>query len=59
MNQFRPITALSALAAFSITLHAASLAPLRADCSIGASEDHDRFSLHIDKKGDCDDGGRH
>ena len=47
------------MAAFSIALHAASLAPLHADCSIGASEDHDRFSLHIDKKGECDDGGRH
>jgi hypothetical protein len=47
------------LAAFSVTLHAASLAPLRADCSIGASEDHDRFSLHIDKKGDCENGDRH
>jgi hypothetical protein len=59
MNQHRSIAAFSALAAFSITLHAASLAPLRADCSIGVSEDHDRFSLHIDKKSDCDDGGRH
>src|ERR1700751_988756 len=59
MIQLRSIAAFSALAAFSITLHAASLAPLHADCSIGASEDHDRFSLHIDKKGDCGDGDRH
>jgi hypothetical protein len=59
MNQHRSISALAAMAAFSITLHAASLAPLHADCSIGVSEDHDRFSLHIDKKGECDDGDRH
>jgi hypothetical protein len=59
MYQHRSIAAFSALAAFSITVHAASLAPLRADCSIGASEDHDRFSLQIDRKSDCDDGGRH
>jgi hypothetical protein len=59
MNQHRSISALAAMAAFSITLHAASLSPLHADCSISASEDHDRFSLHIDKKGECDDGDRH
>lgn len=59
MVQHRSIAAFSALAAFSITLHAASLAPLHADCFIGASEDGGRFSLHIDRKGECDDGGRH
>jgi hypothetical protein len=60
MYQFRSIAAISALAAFSISLHATSLAPLRADCSIGVSEDGNKFSLHIDRKGDCgDNGGRH
>lgn len=58
MHQPRSIAAFAALAAFSITLHAASLAPLRADCSIGVSEEHDRFSVHIDRKSDCDDSGR-
>ena len=59
MYQHRSIAVHAALAAISITLHAASLPPLRADCSIGVSEDRDRFSLHIDRKNDCGDSGRH
>jgi hypothetical protein len=45
------------LAALSVTLHAASLAPLNANCSIGPSEETGRLSLHIDK-GECS-GERH
>lgn len=59
MHLCRPTATIIILAAVSIITRADSLAPLRADCSIGASEDHGKLSLHIDKKGDCADGDRH
>ena len=56
MNPFQ-LTATTALAALSISLQAASLAPLRASCSISASNETGKFSLHVDR-GDCDGGHR-
>jgi hypothetical protein len=41
----------------AVSLHADSMAPMRAHCAIGASEDAGRFRLQIDK-GDCE-GTRH
>jgi hypothetical protein len=57
MNPRRPIGIIATLAAFSITLHAASLAPLHSNCSIGPSEETGKLSLHIDR-GECN-GERH
>jgi hypothetical protein len=57
MNPLRPIGIITTLGALSITLHAASLAPLHASCSIGPSQETGRLSLHIDK-GECN-GERH
>jgi hypothetical protein len=58
MNPCRPTGIIATLAALTISLHAASLAPLHARCSISASEESGKFSLHIDKGGDCN-GERH
>ena len=44
-------------AALSIAVHAESLAPLHSHCSIGASDNREKFSLYIDR-GDCN-GERH
>ena len=41
----------------AVPLHAASLAPLKASCTIGASEEAGKFRVQIDK-GDCN-GERH
>jgi len=41
----------------AVTLHAASLAPFKASCTIGASEESGKFRVEIDK-GDCK-GDRH
>ncbi|HEY1986158.1 MAG TPA: hypothetical protein VGG85_12150 [Terracidiphilus sp.] len=49
MNPHRP-TALFLVSALSIPLHAATLAPLRAHCSIGPSEDPGKFSLRVDRE---------
>ncbi len=57
MNPCRSIGTIATLAALSVSLHAASLAPLHARCFIGASEEAGKFSLHIDKD-ECN-GGRH
>jgi hypothetical protein len=67
MNTLRSIAiaaplALASLALSGLALHAASLEPLRAHCSIGPSEESGEFSIHIYQgdQGDCDgDGGRH
>ena len=48
---------ITAILAASATMHAASLAPLHANCSIGVSEDPGKLSLQIDK-GECE-GERH
>jgi hypothetical protein len=53
--------ALASLAISGLALHAASLEPLRAHCSIGPSEYSDEFSIRIYQEGDqgdCD-GRRH
>jgi hypothetical protein len=55
MNPHRSIGMIMTLAALSITMHAASLAPLHANCSIGPSEETGKLSLHIDK--DCNGEG--
>lgn len=57
MNPCRSIGILAALATFSIMLHAASLAPLHANCTIGASDEPGKFSLHIDDR-ECEGGRR-
>jgi hypothetical protein len=57
MNPRRSIGTMLTLAALSMAMHAASLAPLHARCSIGPSEETGKLSLHIDK-GDCN-GERH
>jgi hypothetical protein len=49
--------AIITVAAASITVHAASLAPFHANCSIRASEDLGKLSLQVDK-GECE-GERH
>jgi hypothetical protein len=57
MNPRRSIGTIITLAALSITMHAVSLEPLHAHCSIGPTEETGKLSLHIDK-GDCN-GERH
>jgi hypothetical protein len=52
MNSRLPIVLLAVCAASSIALHAASLVPLHAHCSIGPSEEPGKFSLHVDRE-DC------
>jgi hypothetical protein len=54
MNSRLYIALFAVCTASSITLSAASLAPLRAHCSIEASEELNKFSLHVDR-GDCSD----
>ncbi len=56
MSRYR-LFAIITVAAASITVHAASLAPFHADCSIRASEDLGKLSLQVDK-GECE-GERH
>lgn len=46
---------IAAVAAGALTMQAAELAPLRADCFMSASENAGKFRLEIDK-GDCPDG---
>ena len=57
MNAGRSIGMITTLAALSITLHAASLSPLHANCSIGPSQETGKLRLYIDK-GECN-GERH
>lgn len=57
MKPGRSIGMITTLATLSITLHAASLAPLHASCTIGASEETGKLRLYIDK-GECN-GERH
>jgi hypothetical protein len=54
MNSRLYLALLALCAASSIPLSAASLAPLRAHCSIGPSEEPNKFSLHVDRD-DCGD----
>lgn len=57
MNSFRQIVSLTVLFSAAAALHAASLEPLRAHCSIAPSEDGGKLSLRIES-GECN-GGRH
>jgi hypothetical protein len=54
MNPYWPVALLATCTAFSITLNAASLAPLHAHCSIGPSEEPGKFSLRVDRE-DCNE----
>jgi len=57
MHLFRSI-GIPAVLFTSVALYGAELAPLHANCSIGPSENGERFRLQIDKDGDCI-GARH
>ncbi len=57
MKQHIRFALIAVLTCASVTLHAASLAPLSANCSIGPSEEPGKLSLRIDK-GECK-GERH
>lgn len=52
----RRSSAIAAVMAASITVHAASLAPLHANCTIGTSEDAGRFRLQVSSE-DCAGSG--
>lgn len=51
------VSAIAIALAVPLGLHATSVAPMRADCTIGMSENAGKFRLQIDK-GDCE-GARH
>ncbi len=53
MSFSKLIGTISGVATLTLTLHAASIAPLHARCTIGASEDAGKFKVEIDK-GDCE-----
>ena len=57
MNSFKHIASLSVLFSAAAVLHAATLEPLRAHCSIAPSEDPGKLSLRVEN-GECN-GGRH
>src|SRR5579863_3584643 len=57
MNSHKRFVAISVLAIAAAALHAASLEPLRSNCSIGPSENPGKLSLQVGER-DCD-SGRH
>jgi hypothetical protein len=53
--RLRGLFMIASMTAGTLTMNGADLAPLRADCTMSASEDSGKFRLEIEK-GDCADG---